>query len=74
MQPADPQPRPSPTARASLVMSVLSSVLACANLIASLGGEGGWRFVSLVMAMLGMAVGGYWWQRGWSLRTPSLPG
>jgi hypothetical protein len=55
-------------------MSVLSSVLACANLTASLGGEGGWRFVSLVMALLAMAVGGYWWQRGWSLRAPSLPG
>jgi hypothetical protein len=54
-------------------MSVLSSLLACANLIASIGGEGGWRFVSLVMALLGMAVGGYWWQRGWALRAPSLP-
>jgi hypothetical protein len=70
----EPQPRTAPTARAALSMSVLSSVLACANLTASLGGEGGWRFVSLGMALLAMAVGGYWWQRGWTLRAPSLPG
>lgn len=70
----EPQPRTAPTARAALVMSVLSSVLACANLTASLGGEGGWRLVSLVMAVAGMVVGGYWWQRGWSLRAPTLPG
>ena len=52
-------------------MSVLSSLLACANLAAALGGDGGWRVVSLAMALLGMAVGGYWWQRGWAQREPS---
>jgi hypothetical protein len=74
VEPADRHPRPAPTARAALAMSVLGSLLACANLVASLGGEGGWRLVSLAMAVLGMVVGGYWWQRLWSLRTPSVPG